>query len=453
MSDNPFAEPEDDDRTIIVPRPAAPQAASAAQPVGCAPPDGDAPLFAAWDGGVAFKALPNASASPIISAAAPLLSLLAGLRNIVAVPDPARLRGRAVDEVRHFEQVLRDRSVPIDLIRLGHYALCASLDDVVQNTPWGSRGPWADASLVSTFHQEVKSGDRFFELLARLRESPGRFLPVIELMYLCMSLGMRGRYRLRPRGPAEHDSVREETYLVIVRQRGMAEKELSPRWRGVSAPYRALRREIPVWLAALIAAGIVGGLFAWITLTLNEASDGVFELALALPPVTMPAIARSEPPRPPVAIALPPGGREVLARALASDIRAGVLTVTGTEANPVIRLQSTGMFAVGSATPLPRFRPVLARVAAALKERRGEVRVVGYTDNQPIHTMAFPSNYQLSVARARSVAAVLGQAIDPARISADGRADADPIASNDTAAGREKNRRVEIVAGAAGTPL
>jgi type VI secretion system protein ImpK len=107
------------------------------------------------------------------------------------------------------------------------------------------------------------------------------------------------------------------------------------------------------------------------------------------------------------------------------------------------------MFASGSATIEPRFLPVLARVASALATQNGSVHIIGYTDNQPIRTVAFPSNFELSLARARAAAAILGRTIDPARITAEGRADADPIASNDTPAGREQNRRIEIVVNAA----
>lgn len=452
MSDNPFAEPGNDDRTIIVPRSALPFLA----PHG---PDqarnqaenrlDDWRSDLGIDPGAEFASLPTGHASPILAAATPLLSLVARLRNLVSVPDPAMLRADAVTEVRRYEQVLRDKGIPIDLVRMSHYALCASLDDVVQNTPWGSRGPWADASLVSTFHQEVRSGDRFFELLTRLRESPARFLSVIELMYLCMSLGMRGRYRLSPRGLAEHERVREDTYLVVLQQRGAAEKALSPQWRGVSAPYRAPGTELPLWLTALVAAGLVGGLFVWATLDLNRASDDLFDSALQLPPATMPNIARTGPPREIRPVTTPPGDRETLARLLAPEIREQLATVTGTEAAPVIRIESTGMFAVGSAELLPRFDGVLDRIATALRARGGPVHVIGYTDSQPVHTMAFPSNFQLSLARARVVATALGRTVEPGRVTVEGRADADPIASNTTEAGRRQNRRVEIVCGPA----
>ncbi len=438
MNDNPFSEPDDNDRTVIVPRAAARRPASK-----------DTPASSAQEG---FGALPPTDGHPVISAAAPLLSLLSGLRNLLTVPDPARLRDHTVNEVRRYEQTLRNAKVPLETIRTSHYALCATVDDIVQNTPWGSRGPWADASLVATFHQEVRSGNRFFELLTRLSQAPGKSLPVIELMYICMSLGMQGRYRLSPRGPAELDRVREETYLIILRQRGAAEPELSVHWRGVLAPYRGRKAQLPVWLAALAALGLLALTYVLLSLGLNSDSDRTFAAGLALPPAAMPAIGRQEPPK-----ALPPapqpaGARQALADLLQPEVGAGQVSIAGTDLSPIIRIQSSGMFASGSAVVELRFLPILARVAAVLQTRPGPVRIVGYTDNQPIHTVAFPSNFQLSMARAQAAAQVLGKTADPARFTAEGRADADPVDTNTTPEGRQQNRRIEIMAGQGDQP-
>ncbi len=104
------------------------------------------------------------------------------------------------------------------------------------------------------------------------------------------------------------------------------------------------------------------------------------------------------------------------------------------------------MFASGSADVQPASLPLLERIAAALRNERGSLRVIDYTDNQPVRTVRFPSNFQLSAARANAVRAIIARTIgDPARVSAEGRADADPIASNTTPEGREQNRRIEIV--------
>lgn len=92
-----------------------------------------------------------------------------------------------------------------------------------------------------------------------------------------------------------------------------------------------------------------------------------------------------------------------------------------------------------------RFLPLLARIGATVKASGQAAVVAGYMDSQPIRTVAFPSNFQLSQARARASMAVIGTVADPARLAAEGRADADPIAGNDTAAGREQNRRIEVI--------
>jgi type VI secretion system protein ImpK len=72
--------------------------------------------------------------------------------------------------------------------------------------------------------------------------------------------------------------------------------------------------------------------------------------------------------------------------------------------------------------------------------------VLGYSDNTPIHNVKFPSNFALSQARAETVRDSLSKPIgDPKRLAAEGRADADPVAPNTTAEGREQNRRIDIV--------
>lgn len=456
-SDNPFAEPEDSDRTIIRPAPGGRRTPATAPPPASAgtPSDTIAPHQTAADTQALFEPgtlggsseLPSVGPSPLAATAAPLLQLLARLRNTTSQPDAGELRARAIGELRAFEHAARNARIPIEQLRPAHYALCASLDDVVLNTPWGSRGPWAARSLVSTFHHEVRSGERFFDVLGHVKQNVGTMLPVLELMYLCMALGFQGRYRLSRHGPAELDRIREETYAVIQRVRSEPNRELSPHWVGVNAPYRPTRGTVPVWVGATAGLACVAGLFAWTSFGLNRSSDELYERVLAAPPAQMPHIIRAStmqpPPAPPPA---EPGARDRLRGFLQPEIEQGLVTVVGTDATPVVRIAGRGMFAPGSATVQPRFAPLLQRIGEAVKTEPGQVDVVGYTDNQPIRTVAFPSNFQLSAARARAAASLLARGIDNAsRLTAQGRADADPIAPNTTSEGRERNRRIEVV--------
>jgi type VI secretion system protein ImpK len=111
-----------------------------------------------------------------------------------------------------------------------------------------------------------------------------------------------------------------------------------------------------------------------------------------------------------------------------------------------VTILGDGLFAPGSATVSPNYMAPLQRVAEALEALPGQVRVIGHTDNQPIRSARFPSNWHLSQERARVVMTLLKEkARAPDRYSADGRADAEPIGPNTTPAQRALNRRVEIV--------
>ena len=113
----------------------------------------------------------------------------------------------------------------------------------------------------------------------------------------------------------------------------------------------------------------------------------------------------------------------------------------------VISLREAGFFNSGSATPKPATIDTLRQIAASLGRTPYDIRIEGHTDNIPIHTAAFDSNWELSASRATGIARLLLdlKAISPERISAAGYAEFHPVASNDTSDGRAENRRVDLV--------
>ncbi len=113
----------------------------------------------------------------------------------------------------------------------------------------------------------------------------------------------------------------------------------------------------------------------------------------------------------------------------------------------VISLREAGFFNSGSATPRPETLVTLSKIAASLGRTGYDLRVEGHTDNTPIHTAAFDSNWELSSARATRIARIFldMHAIPADRLSAAGYAEFHPVASNDTPEGRAQNRRVDLV--------
>jgi chemotaxis protein MotB len=138
---------------------------------------------------------------------------------------------------------------------------------------------------------------------------------------------------------------------------------------------------------------------------------------------------------------------EMLRRLLAKEIKEGQIDVETTARTILIRIRERGSFASGSALLNTSFVGVIDKIASALTQIEGKISVEGHTDNVPISTFAYPSNWDLSAAR--SVAVVRRMldiaALQPIRVTASGFADTRPQAINSTSDGRARNRRVEIV--------
>ena len=138
---------------------------------------------------------------------------------------------------------------------------------------------------------------------------------------------------------------------------------------------------------------------------------------------------------------------EMLRRLLKTEIKEGQIDVESTARTILIRIRERGSFASGSALLNSSFVGVIDKIASALTQIEGRIAVEGHTDNVPINTFAYPSNWDLSAAR--SVAVVRRMLdiapLEPKRVTASGFADTRPQAINSTFEGRARNRRVEIV--------
>lgn len=139
--------------------------------------------------------------------------------------------------------------------------------------------------------------------------------------------------------------------------------------------------------------------------------------------------------------------RRDLAATLSAQIAAHTVSLEMGRDGLVISLREAGFFESGSAEPKQEALSTLQRIAAKLGGTPYDLRIEGHTDNVPIHTAQFDSNWELSAARATHIARLFLEmkAIPAVRLSAAGYAEFHPVASNDTPEGRAQNRRVDLV--------
>ena len=359
----------------------------------------------------------------LVQLAQPLLCEVVPLRASSQAPDVDELRARLITQVRSFQRDAMEAGVDQTTQEHAKYALCTLLDEVIANCEWG-QGTWSKQSLLMIFHNETTGGEGFFARLDAAELKPMANLALLELMYLCLALGLEGRYRIQSEGRAALALRRRQLYESIRLQRGYHPKmQLSEQLQSLSRDHFS-RRERSLWWGVCLSLVILAGLGAYY---LEERSYQQLQALQALRPAQSTAVAQT------------------LTERLAPDIQAGRLTLIDDGHRVRIILSSAGLFASGGSEIVEHTRAPLLRIASALDDWQGRIEVIGHSDDRPV-ARRLVSNEALSLARAQSVLKFLvGEKIDPARFQAEGRGASEPLFPNDSADHRARNRRVEIL--------
>jgi type VI secretion system protein ImpK len=389
-----------------------------------------------------------------VDAAGTLLSLVGQLRDTTSHPDIDTLRAHVEQEVKSFEHAARAGGADTETVSTARYVLCTLIDETVLGTPWGNESIWSEQTLLAKFHQEAWGGEKFFNILEHLQHEPARHIDLLELIYLCLAMGFEGKYRVQEQGNRTLQSIQENLFYTIREIRGEFERELSPHWRGVEDKRNLLVRYVPLWVLGAILAVLLLAIFVAFRISLNRNADPVFQQLSTIgrdrsPSAPVQYVPAADPEKPPPEITAtvapaaeaPPG----LARLLAPELEAGLLAINDFQDKSLLVIQGDGLFRSGSASVEERHYALLARIGEALRQVPGRVLVVGHTDNVPIRSLRYRSNWDLSRQRAVSIAGLLENTTGtPERYQAEGRADTEPLVPNDSAVNRARNRRVEI---------
>ena len=371
----------------------------------------------------------------LVAAANPLINAIPQIRHSVSHDDPARLRQQLIDQIRRFELSCQQSGLSYEVIVGARYCLCTALDEAAALTPWGSRGVWTSNGLLVTFHNETWGGEKFFQLLAKLSQNPRQHNLLLELIYFCLLLGFEGRYRVLDNGRSQLETIKQRLLQMIKSVRGSYAAALSVHPTDQPVLRKLWRPMIPLWACAAVAA--LGACLFYIILNwrLGEYTTPVLAnmYQTSLPEIQI----RNPAPPPPATLNLK--------TFLKPEIDAGLVAVRDEADQSVVTLKGDGLFASGATTVRGRYDAVIQRIAAAMNNVSGKILVVGYSDNVPIRSARFASNYELSLARAQSVQSLLQQQLtQPARVKAEGRGESNPLVPNTNAENRARNRRVEI---------
>ena len=176
-------------------------------------------------GAEAFNTRVN-SENGLISSAMPLIHYAMSLLSINDAVDIDMIRTRLISDIGRFENKAEQCFSDHSQIVAARYLLCSFIDEIVSTSPWGQSHRWSGESLLSYFHNETYGGEGFFKLLERAQKQPANYLDLLELMYVCLSLGFAGRYRLDSEGTTKLEGVRESMMTTIAQYRAPDNRSL-----------------------------------------------------------------------------------------------------------------------------------------------------------------------------------------------------------------------------------
>lgn len=191
--------------------------------------------------------------NPLVASASALFSLVTRLGKITTDMDIPTLRSSLFHEIKAFECAAHTQGYSDEQILIARYAICATLDESIENTQWG-QACWSSEGLLHTFQKETSGSESFFMLIDKLSTEPTVHIELLEFMYLCISLGFGGKFRHLVNGRDELDKVLDKLYYLIREVR----KDLPAL---LSAPYQyfhkvTVKKTFPIPVAVI--AGLLG---------------------------------------------------------------------------------------------------------------------------------------------------------------------------------------------------
>lgn len=213
---------------------------------------------------------------------APCFTLILQLRSTEEYGDPEVLRQRIKDLLDRADREASRMGASTEDMRRTKFALVAFIDETILSTSWSHRDAWTAKPLQLELYNRYDAGEEFFEKLKPLLDDPERHAEVLEIYYLCMALGFKGRYQLH-----EQERLRiliEDSLKALRDELDVGRDQLAPHGKPRDQVTTEVRNRLPVWVivaaAAAIAVIVYFGLSLWINDVASDAATSIQQLVV-----------------------------------------------------------------------------------------------------------------------------------------------------------------------------
>ncbi len=202
---------------------------------------------------------PRAGVNPIVDSAGRLFTIMGELKSSKTFRTLSKLQSELIEEMNAFQENIKSHGYNTEYTLVCRYVICASIDELILSTSWGGQKNWEPYSLLGTYSQDTRHQENFFSILERAIKEPDYYIDLMELMYICLSMGYRGRYRSQEYDHAELEQITNALYKHIRAYRGNFSKTLSPTpLQAPKSPTKTLlHKPESIWTTLLISGCII----------------------------------------------------------------------------------------------------------------------------------------------------------------------------------------------------
>ncbi len=154
------------------------------------------------------------SFNPFITVATPIFKMVLEVQNSSMFLNMDEIREDFINKLNIYSESALEYKIDNMEILVTRYILCTFVDEIL-NVTFSNNDNWFNRSLLSVFHNETYGGENFFHLLDKFLKAPAKYIHILELMYICLSLGFLGKYRVINRGEIELSNIKESLYRQI----------------------------------------------------------------------------------------------------------------------------------------------------------------------------------------------------------------------------------------------
>jgi type VI secretion system protein ImpK len=244
----------------------------------------------------------------LLTLAAPVFRHLDRLLHTYEVGDMGEIHSLLTGEINSFTRNAETLQLDHSQVLVARYLLCTFLDEMISTTYWGKENNWAQDSLLSYFYHETYGGEKFFQLLEKLLAAPANHVDLLEFMYVCISLGFEGKYRIHARGKMQLDAIRDNLYKQIRTVQGHRTRKFFTGQAPSPQRHRLFyRASYPVLIASV--AVMLGIVYSILTVSLKGHEER-FAASVEKEIGLLESVGAAQAPRPETAETAPVKGQE-----------------------------------------------------------------------------------------------------------------------------------------------